>query len=50
MLRVITQLECLFIIETLQECADSDTNVEEACHECIEILQSLDSIREEDYE
>lgn len=50
MLRVITQLEAQFIIETLRECANSDSDVEDACNECIEILESLDTMREEDYE
>lgn len=50
MLRVITEEEALFIIDTLHECAAATDDVEDAVQECLEILESLDRVREEDYE
>lgn len=49
MLLVITLAEKQFIVEVLQECIAACDDVESAVEECIEILNSLDGIREEDY-
>lgn len=50
MLFVITKGERQFILDTLRECIDTSEDLEDACEECVDLLLSLDSKTQEEYE